>query len=164
MSPKLSRPTGDSAEPTEPTEPTEPDLPPGHVPMRPPARPARERRKPISLWWKVGAYVVLLAATVGTVIYLGQPDDPRSSAKGTAELVAKSLTDGDIDAFRSYLCHPDLLGSPDNWTNAGTTTVSVTEEGDEDATASVWSSGFNSLDLTMVLRDRDGSWCVAAIA
>lgn len=162
MSPKLSRPADDSAEPADPDLP---DLPPGHVPIHRPARPARGRRKPIGLWWKVGAYVVLLAATVGAVVYFGQPEDPRSTAEGTANLVATSLTDGDIDAFRSYLCHPEQLGSPDNWTNAGPTTVlSVEGEGEDDATARLRSRGFNTLEFTMLLHDRDGSWCVAALA
>jgi hypothetical protein len=152
MSPKLSRPAG---------EPDKTGLPPGHVPMRPPASPKPEPRKPIPLWWKLGGYVALLAATVGTIVYFGWPKDPRSSAQGTAELVAKALSDGDISALQSYLCGGT---PPESWTGPGvktvTTVLNVSDE-DDHATARLSSRDFRgSRVLTLSLRNRNGSWCV----
>jgi len=131
-------------------------------------RPARQKpapRRPISLWWKVGGYVVLLAATVGTIVYLGQPEDPRSSAQGTAELVATALNEGDVSAFQSYVCNTSALESAsasiDLRTRSVTTVSDVTEENDNRATASLWSRRVPSdLRITLLLYNRNGSWCV----
>jgi hypothetical protein len=159
MSPKVSRPAD---------EPDKTGLPPGHVPMRPYARPKPEPKKPISLWWKLGGYVALLAATVSTIVYLGRPEDPRSSAQGMAELVAKALSDGDISAFQSCMCNIGAFESAAAWVNlrvmSVTTVNNVTEE-DNRATASLSSRRFPSdLNLTLSLYDRNGSWCVLDVA
>ncbi|HEX6355125.1 hypothetical protein [Actinophytocola sp.] len=160
MSPKVSRPAGD---------PDETELPPGHVPMGQPARPKPRPRKPVPLAWKVGGYVALLVATVGTIVYLGRPEDPRSSAEGTAELVAKALTEGDISTFQSCMCNVRPLESAAAWIDLrarSVTTVShVTDEVDNSATATLWSERFPSdLSITLFLYDRNGSWCVFDVA
>jgi hypothetical protein len=93
MSPKVSRPDRMPDEDPHETDGTDgaaaPDLPPGHVPLRPPTRPKQAPRKPLPLWSKIAGYVLLLALTVGVIWYIGRPEDPRSSAQGTAELVAR---------------------------------------------------------------------------
>jgi hypothetical protein len=165
MSPKVSRPDrAPDDEPDEPEMPDEPEearLPPGHVPMRPPAGPKRPPKpKPLPLWLKIGGYVVLLAATVGTVVYLGRPEDPRSSAQGTAELVATALSDGDLSAFRSYVCDSDTLKLPDDWAHLGKTTVlAVSDEHDDVATATLTLSLPSPTDLALLLRSEDDQWC-----
>ena len=157
MSPKVSRP--DSAPDEQPEE--EARLPPGHVPMRPPARPKRPaERKPLPLWLKIGGYVALLAATVGTVVYIGRPEDPRSSAQGTAELVATALSDGDLGAFRSYVCDADKLELPDDWAHLGKTTVlAVSDENDDVAKATLTLSLPEATDLALLMHAEDDVWC-----
>lgn len=159
MSPKVSRATG---------EPDKAGLPPGHLPMGLPVRREAKPKKPIPLWWKIGGYVVLLAATVGTIVYLGRPVDPRSSARGTAELVAKALNDGDFSAYQSYLCG-GIPRLPETLTDSGaktiTTVLTVTEEEDDHSKAYLRSRGFRIyLELTLLLVDQDGSWCVSGVA
>ncbi len=132
--------------------------------MSQPARPAPEPRKPISLWWKLAGFVVLLVATVATIVYLGRPDDPRSSAQGTADLVARSLTDSDMSTFRSALCDDALVTAPDAFAHLGTTSVlDVTDENDNEAIVVLRSRGYRSAQLSVLLHNEDDSWCVFGV-
>jgi hypothetical protein len=147
MSPKLSRPA------PEPDD--EPVLPPGHVPLRPPPKPA-SRRRPGAWWWGFGAFVVVATVAVGAIVYASQPH--QDSARGTAELVAGALTDADLDAFTSYLCDGPVAG---DWTGMGETTVlAVSEERDGEALATLTPSRPRGVDLLLGLEARDDTWCV----
>ncbi|MFI7672210.1 hypothetical protein [Actinophytocola sp. NPDC049390] len=161
MSPKASR---SHHEPDhEPDgEPEALGLPPGHVPMRRPVAPRPAPHKPFPLWVKAVGFVVLLAATVGVVVYLAQPDDPRDSAQGTANLAAAALSDGDRSAFASYTCYPDDVTLPDGWTRLGTTTVlAVSDEHDDVATATLVIGNPADTDLVLLMRNEDDAgWCV----
>ena len=167
MSPKVSRPDrmpdDDPHEADEADDAAAPDLPPGHVPLRPRPRPKQAQRKTLPLWSKIVGYVLLLALTVGVIWYLGRPDDPRSSAQGTAELVATALSGSDTGAFKSYLCHPDDLTVPDEWGQLGELKVlEVSPENEGVATATLTVSHQPPTDLVLLLRDQDDSWCVVA--
>ncbi|HEU5469826.1 MAG TPA: hypothetical protein VFV67_04180 [Actinophytocola sp.] len=156
MSPKASRPA---------EEPAEPDLPPGYVPIVPPTR--RPSRRPVPMWLKAGGFVVVLAATVVTVVVLTRPADPRDSAGGTAELVAAALSAGDLAAFRSTLCARNELDLPDNPTRGRRTGVlEVSAERDGTARATLVPSGPPDFTIVLVLRTdgEDERWCVTAAA
>jgi hypothetical protein len=150
MSPKLSRP---AREPDD--DASEPLLPPGHVPLRPPPKPVTQRR-PGTWWWGFGAFVVVATAAVVAIVYASQPH--QDSPRGTADLVAGSLTDADLDAFTSYLCDGPV---PGDWADMGATTVlAVSEERDGAALATLTPSRPRGVDLLLSLEDRDDSWCV----
>jgi hypothetical protein len=154
MSPKTSRPAD---------EPEETGLPPGYVPLSPPPG-QKPPRKPISVWWKAAAFVVLLAAAVVTIVVVSRPD-PRDSARGTAELVAKSVTDADLAGFRSYLCNPNEPEVPDFVISLGTTTVlAVSAESNGVATATLVPGGHPEADIAVLLNNQDGTWCMAAVS
>jgi hypothetical protein len=155
MSPKASRPVGAPGD-----EPAEPDLPPGYVRM---SRPKR-RPEPISWWWKSAGLVVVLAAAVITIMYIVKGPDPRESARGTANLVAESLTDADMSAFRSYVCDSDKLEVPDSWMQMGTTSVlDASYEHDGVATATLTTSKRPDVDLAVLLHSKDEQWCVVVV-
>lgn len=150
MSPKLSRP---APEPDD--DAAEPLLPPGHVPLRPPPKPVTQRR-PGTWWWGFGAFVVVATVAVGAIVYASQPH--QDSARGTAELVARSLTDADLDAFTSYLCDGP---APGEWADMEETTVlAVSEERDGEALATLTPSRPRGVDLLLSLENRDDTWCV----
>jgi len=161
VSPKISRP--DRASDDEPEEPEESGLPPGHMQMLPRTRQQRPApRKPLPLWLKAGGFVLLLVATVGVVWLLGRPDDPRESARGTTELVAKALSDGDTSAFQSYTCRSDEV-QVDDWTQLGTATVlDVSGESEGTASATLMLSRPPDTDMVLLLHEEDDSWCVVA--
>ncbi|HYQ65368.1 hypothetical protein [Actinophytocola sp.] len=160
----------------EPDEPEELAIPPGHVPLTPGVRPALKRPEPLSLWWKLGGLAVVLAATAGTIVYLSQPADPRGSPRGTAEVVAQSISGSDVHAFRSYLCHADEL-TPDtireNVTNTALQAgkLTVLEVSDETlhatnslASATLTSSRRPDVDIVLLLRKQEDSWCLASLS
>lgn len=145
-----------SAQEPEDDDAGEPVLPPGHVPLRRTPRPTSQR-KPVSWWWKFGGFVVVVTMVVAAIVYASQPH--QDSARGTAELVAGSLSDADLDAFTSYLCDAD---KPDDWADMGATTVlAVSEERDGGAWATLTPSKPRGVDLLLELEDRDDTWCVA---
>jgi hypothetical protein len=157
MSPKVSRQEHSSDD-----EPGEPELPPGHVPMRRPVTPRQAAPKPLPRWVTTVGFVVLLAAVAGVIVYLAQPDDPRDSAQGTADLVATALGEGDTSAFASYTCYPDELTLNDDWTRLGRTTVlAVSGEYDGVAKATLTISQPANTDLVLLMRSEDDApWCV----
>jgi hypothetical protein len=157
MSPKVSR-----SHHARDDEPEEPGLPPGHVPMHRPVTPRPAPRRPLPLWVKSVGFVVLLAATVGVIVYLAQPDDPRDAAQGTADLVATALSDGDTSAFESYTCHPDEVALSDDWTRLGKTTVlAVSDEYEGVAKATLTISQPADTDLVLLMHSEDDApWCV----
>jgi hypothetical protein len=114
------------------------------------------------VWWKAGGFVVLLAATVVTIVLVGRPD-PRESAHTTADLVAGSLTNADGTAYTSYLCgfNPDPPGFVDQ---AGATTVLSVAEGNQGvATATLTANRLPELGLVLLLHNESGSRCVEAL-
>jgi hypothetical protein len=172
MSPKVSRPAD------EPDEPEERAIPPGHVPLTPSVKRELKRPEPISVWWKLGGLVVVLsAATVGTIVYLSQPPDPRSSARGTAELVAESLSSADLHAFESYLCYSEdtdrpniLLYAEFTAQRAGKMTVlDVSEEyrggaqSHSVASATLTSSRHLDTDTVLLMDNSEDSWCLVSM-
>jgi hypothetical protein len=168
MSPKVARPDrAPDEEPDEPGEVVEPreveesGLPPGHVPMARSRVREQQRSKPLPLWLKIGAYVLLLVLTVGVVWYLGRPADPRESAEGTAGLVAKSINDRDVRAFRSYRCDEAVVFGLGDWATLGEVTVLSVTDDDGRAEATLRSRGLRATDIYLELRERDDSWCVA---
>ena len=158
MSPRVSR--SHDAPDDEPEEP--PGLPPGYVPTRPPVTPRPAPRLPLPRWGRVVGLVVLLATTVGVIVYLALPDDPRKSAQGTADLVAAALSAGDTSAFVSYTCYPDEVKLDDGWARVGRTTVlAVSNEKDGVATATLTISHPGNTDVALLMRsENDGPWCV----
>ena len=154
MSPKVSRSHDD--------EPDDPGLPPGHVPLLRSTTPKPPPRKPLPRWVKAAGFVVLPVATAGLVVYLAQPDDPRDSAQGTADLAATALSSGDTSAFASYTCYPDEVELDDDWTHLGTTTVlAVSAEYEGVATATLTISEPAGTDLVLLMRGEDDApWCV----
>lgn len=157
MSPKASRPAG--APDDEPVAP-DPDLPPGYVQTSRP-KPGPE---PVSWWWKSTGLVVLLAAATLGIWAIVKDPDPRESARGTANLVAESLTDADMADFRSYVCDSDKLDIPDSWMQMGTTSVlDVSFEHDGVATATLTTSKRPEIDLAVWLQSKDEQWCVVVV-
>jgi hypothetical protein len=171
MSPKVSRPAD------EPDESEEPAIPPGHVPLTP-AKRELKRPEPMSKWWKLGGLAVVLATAVGVIVYLTQPPDPRGSARGTAELVAESISKTDLHAFDSYLCHDDELNAmmvrrqvADTAPDAGRMTVlEVSDETrDADDTYSIASATLTSsrrpdIDTVLLLTNEESSWCLVSVS
>jgi hypothetical protein len=151
MSPKASRPAD---------EPAEPDLPPGYPRISGPER----REEPVSWWWKSVGLVVLLAVAVTTIWFIVKDPDARESARGTASLVAESLTDADMPEFRSYVCDSDKLEIPDAWMQLGATSVLDTSfERDGVATATLTPSKRPDVDLVVLLNSKDEEWCVVVV-
>jgi hypothetical protein len=171
MSPKMSRPAH------EPDESEEPAIPPGHVPLTP-AKRELKRPEPISKWWKLGGLAVVLATIVGAIVYLSQPPDPRSSARGTAELVAESISKTDLHTFESYLCHAGELDAlmaqrqvADTSRHAGKMTVLEVSDETRDvhdtysvASATLTSSRRPDIDTVLLLTNEESSWCLVSIS
>lgn len=155
MSPKASRPADESG-----AEPDELDLPPGYRQVSAPKR----RAEPVSWWWKSAGLVVLLAAAIFAMWSIVKDPDPRESARGTARLVAESLTDADMPAFRSYVCDSDKLDIPDAWMQLGTTSVlDVSSESDGVATATLTPGKRPEIDLVVLLQGKEEQWCVVVV-
>jgi hypothetical protein len=171
MSPKVSRPAD------EPDESEEPAIPPGHVPLTP-AKRELKRPEPISMWWKLGGLAVVLAAIVGLVVYLSQPPDPRTSARGTAELVAESISRTDLHTFKSYQCDADEFDAllarhqvTDTAPQAGKMTVLEVSDETRDvhdiyslASATLTSSRRPDIDTVLLLKKEQDSWCLVSIS
>jgi hypothetical protein len=152
MSPKASRPSGD--------EPAEPDLPSGYVEVSRPKRAA----EPVSWWWKSAGLVVLLAGALVAIWAVVKGPDPRESARGTAKLVAESLTDADMADFKSYVCDSDKLDIPDSWMQMGSASaLGVSSEHDGVAMATLTMSKRPEMDLAVLLQSKDEQWCVVAV-
>ncbi|MBP2326579.1 hypothetical protein JOF56_006964 [Kibdelosporangium banguiense] len=153
MSPKASRSADEPGD-----EPGQADLPPGYVRM------SRPKPAPVSWWWKSAGLVVLLAAAVIAIMFIVKGPDPRESARGTAKLVAESLTDADMSDFRSYVCDSGKLEIPDAWTQMGSTSVlDVSSERDGVATATLTTTKRPDMDLVLLLHSKDEQWCVVVV-
>jgi hypothetical protein len=167
MSPKVSRPAD---EPDD--EPDELAIPPGHVPITPRVKRELKRPEPISVWWKLGGLVVVLAAIVVTIVLVSQPPDPRSSARGMAELAAESFSRADLDAFVSYLCYADELDLSEVRVqvamiarHAGRMTVlDVSDDYDGVASATLTSSRRPDIDTVLLMHNEEGPWCLVEMS
>jgi hypothetical protein len=167
MSPKVSRPADEPGD-----EPDELAIPPGHVPITPGVKRELKRPEPISVWWKLGGLVVVLAATVVTIVLVSQPPDPRSSAQGMAELAAGAISGTDLDAFESYLCYADNLDLSEVREHvamvarhAGRMTVLDVSDGyDGIASATLTSSRRPDIDTVLVMYNEEGLWCLAEMS
>ncbi|MGW5049902.1 hypothetical protein [Actinokineospora sp. NPDC004072] len=155
MSPKRSHDTPGDDSP----EPEEPQLPPGYVPTTPPApRPAPQAMRP---WVWYAGLAVVVAAVVAGIVVLAQPEDPRDSAQGTADLVATALSNGDKAAFASYTCYPDEVALGDEWAALGKATVLAVAEYTDVAKATLTISEPVPADLVLLMSSEDDSpWCV----
>ena len=156
MSPK-------SRQPIEDSEPEElPDLPPGYVPVTRPRKAAPVQRKR-SVWWGIGGFVVLVAATLVVILLVSKPGDPREAPDTTAKAVAEALTAHDLAGVDSYLCEkaphsPEQTAFFGSFGNASV--LAVDELASDLANATVRSGDRPGIDLVLQMHGEDGSWCV----